>query len=144
MVKEFLLSERFRLELHWKGVGYEQHGICRLKKAYFLGPALSMAAKINPNEFISLDFCEQYFVYAKRIYVAKFSWGEVIYNKDGTVSLLDAVISHNTVLNIVPKINKSDYIVIDTKGHEEEHHHYSLVYKAYLVKEDGTLYNFGK
>jgi hypothetical protein len=141
-MKKFLLSEKFRLELHWEEATYEREGMCKLKGAYFSGPALSSAAKINSNEFINLDFCNQYYILARKVYVAKFEWGEVKYNKDGTVTLEDVILSNNVALNIVPKFSSTDYIVIDTTGHEEGQHHYNLVYNAYLIKETGDLYNF--
>jgi hypothetical protein len=143
-MKKFLLSERHRLELHWSDAIYDQDGVCRLKDTYFSGPALSSAAKIGNNEFINLDFCNQYYILARKIYIAKFSWGKVTYNKNGTVSLEPAILSHNSVLNIVPKFNKTDYIVIDTVGHEEGQHNYNLVYTAFLIKETGDMYNFRK
>jgi hypothetical protein len=143
-MNKFLLSERYKLELHWSDVFYEQDGFCKLKNAYFSGPALDMAAKIEGNQFINLDFCNQYYILARKVYVAKFSWGNVIYNKNKTVSLEPAILSNDVVLNIVPKFSKTDYIVIDTAGHEEGQHNYNLVYKAYLIKETGELYNFRK
>lgn len=143
-MKKFLLSERHRLELHWDDAVYEQDGICKLKNAFFSGPALSSAAKISGDEFISLDFCNQYYILAHKVYVAKFSWGNVTYNKDGTVSLEPAILSNDVVLNKVPKFGKTDYIVIDTVGHEEGEHNYNFVYYSFLVKETGELYNFRK
>jgi len=143
-MEKFLLSEKYRLELHWNGALYEKEGICKLKNTYFSGPALNQAAKINDNEFINLDFCNQYYILARKVYVVKFSWGEVVYNKNGTITLKNAILSNDVVLNIVPKFNKTDYIVIDTAGHEEGQHNYNLVYNAFLIKENGDLYNFKK
>ena len=143
-MKKFLLSEKYRLELHWSDSIYEQEGICRLKGAYFSGPALSSAAQIIGDQFITLDFCNQYYIIARKLYVAKFSWGKVTYNKDGTVSLEPATLSNDVMLNIAPKFNKTDYIVIDTKGHEEGEHNFNFVYTSFLIKETGEAYNFRK
>ncbi len=143
-MNNFLLSEKYRLELHWDDAIYEQEGVCSLKDTYFSGPALSSAAQIVGDQFITLDFCNQYYILARKVYVAKFSWGDVIYNKDGTVILKNAVLSNDVVLNIVPKFNATDYIVVDTAGHEEGEHNYNLVYKSYLIKEIGELYDFRK
>lgn len=142
MAEKFMISERYRLELHWESVDYETEGVCKLNKAYFSGPALNIANEINPNEFIYLDFCDQYYILTKRVYVAKFSWSKVEYGKDGNVYLYDTSISHNTLTNIVPKFNDGDYIVINTDGHQEENHHYSLVYKSYVINRDGQEYSF--
>lgn len=139
---KFFLSERFRLELKWKSAIYNADGICNLKGAYFCGPALSDAERINSNDYILIDFYRQYMIIVDNVYVAKFSWGEVVYNNDGTISLNDAVISHDTELNKVPKLKDNDYLVIDTENHEDEKHAYNLVYRTYVVNETTSLYKF--
>lgn len=145
MKKEFLLSERFKLELRWKNTIYEKDGLCRFIGAYFSGPAIQIAQKINNNDNIMLDFYSQYLYLVKGAYVAKFSWGKVTYSKDGKkVYLDDAKLKHDSELNNVPQLNNSDYFVIDTSDHESSIHHYSLVYKTYLLNKDNTLYRFGK
>lgn len=141
-MKEFLLSERYKLELRWKRVVYEREGLCKLEGAYFSGPALNMAQKINGNDNINVDFCKQYFIITKFVYVAKLSWAEVVYNKDGTVSLKNAVLSHDTELNKVPKLMDTDHIVINTENHEEAVHHLNLVYESFVVNENNILYKF--
>jgi len=141
---KFSLSERYRLELHWDRTNYERDGICELTNAYFSGPALMQADRINDNDNIMLDFYHQYIIITKNAYVGKLSWGEVIYNKDNTVSLRDAAITHDTELNRVPKLKDSDHLIIDTKGHETETHAYNLLYKTYVVNEDTTLYRFDR
>ena len=139
---EFLLSERYKLELHWGKAVYEIEGVCKLEKAYFSGPALSIAEKINNNDSINIDFCRQYLIFTKFVYVAKLSWGDVVYNKNGTVTLKNAILSHDTELNKVPKLKNTDYIVINTKDHEEAIHHFNLVYESYVINENGVLYKF--
>jgi len=137
-----LLGEKYKLEIHWNKALYENEGLCKLQDAYFSGPALSMAQKINSNDHINIDFFKQYFIVIKNVYVAKLEWGEVVYNKDGTVTLKDAVISHSTELNKVPKLGHTDYLVIDTEQHEEATHAFHLVYESFVVNEDGILYQF--
>lgn len=141
---KFVLSDRYRLELHWKKAIYEQEGICKLKKAYFSGPALSEALKLQDNDHIMLDFFRQYLVVVKNVYVAKFSWGEVTYNKNGTINLKNAIITHDTELNRVPKLNNNDFLIIDTSDHEVEKHPFITVYKTYVVNGDTALYKFGR
>lgn len=141
-MKEFLLSERYRLELHWKKAIYERDGICKLEGAYFSGPALKIAEKINENDNINIDFYKQYFVFTKFVYVVKLSWGEVVYNKNGTVFLKDAMLSHDTELNRVPEFKNTDYIVINTENHEAAVHHLNLVYESFVVNENNELYKF--
>jgi len=139
---KFMLSERYRLELHWKKAVYEQEGICKLEGCCFSGPALQMAERINSNDSINLDFYRQYVILVKNVYVAKLSWATVVYNKDNTVSLKDAKITHDTELNKTPKFKNDDYIVIDTKKHEASTHHLHLVYESFVVNENGELYRF--
>ena len=140
---EFIFSDRYKLELHWGTIIYTQEGICELKDAYFSGPALAEADKIHDNDSILLDFFKQYIVLVKNVYVAKFSWGEVIYKNDGVIKLKNAIISHATELNKVPKLLNTDYLIIDTSDHETETHKYNLVYKTYVVNTDTQLYKFG-
>ncbi len=139
-----MISEKYSLELHWGTVKYEVDGYCKLVNAYFSGPALSIAEKINENDHINLDFFEQYPIITRNVYVAKLSWKTVNYNKDGTITLNNAYISQDTDLHKVPKLSDRDYIVIDTKDHEAEVHHFNLVYRSYVVNENYEMYNFIK
>ena len=141
---KFILSERFRLELKWKKAIYEIEGVCKLNGAYFCGPALVEALQLNNNDHIMLDFFVQYMVLVNNVYVAKLSWGEVVYNGDGTISLKDAIITHDTELNRVPKLKDNDYLVIDTENHEVEKHLFHTVYKTFVVNETTSLYMFGR
>lgn len=136
------LGEKYRLELHWEKAVYEKEGFCNLKTATFSGPALSDAEEVQPNDEILLDFYSQYMVLVKNVYVAKLSWGKVIYNKDKTISLSDAKISHDSELNRVPKLKDTDYLVIDTSNHEVSIHRFNLTYRTYVVNESGEPYNF--
>lgn len=139
---KFSIAEKYTLILSWDKVLYKTDGECSLINARLSGPALSIADKINPNEFIKLDFYKQYLIFVKNIYIAKMSWGDVIYNKDNTVTLKDAKISHDTELNRVPQFKNKDFILIDTSNHENNKHAFTLVYTSYVVDEAGNLYNF--
>jgi len=136
-----LLGERYKLELHWNSTKFNKDGVCRLVGAYFSGPALSDAEKINDNDHIMLDFFQQYFILVRNVYVGKLSWKKVEYKND-KVFLNEAVIIHASELNTVPQLNDSDYLVIDTKGHDVEEHPYNCVYKTYVVNVDTNPYNF--
>lgn len=143
-MQEFVFSDRFRLELHWKSTIYEQDGVCKLSDACFSGPALAEADRINDNDNIMLDFFQQYIILVDNIYVAKFSWKQVVYNKDDTVTLQNAFITHDTQLNKVPKLSNTDYLIIDTSDHETEKHQFNPLYKTYVVNTDTQLYKFGR
>lgn len=142
MVK-FTLSERYRLELHWSNASYTQDGICALGGTYFSGAALMDAQKLNNNDYIMLDFFHQYIVVTNNVYVAKLSWDGVVYNEDNTITLRNAMITHETELNRVPKLLDTDYLIIDTEGHDASEHMFNLLYKVYVVNVDTQLYKFG-
>lgn len=141
-MEKFSLSERYRLELHWDEAIYEQPGLCKLLKAYFCGPALNDALKLNDNDYILLDFFKQYFLIVSNVYVAKLSWGKVTYTNNGNILLDDVYITHDTELNKVPKLLNTDYLIVDTSDHEITKHSFSLVYKTYVVNLDTNLYKF--
>ena len=142
-MEKFLLTERFRLELHWKKTIYNSPGECVLIGAYFSGPALQDALKIENNDHIMLDFFSQYFILVKNVYVAKFSWGKVVYNSNKTIDLKNARITHDTELNKVPKLEDCDFLVIDTSNHEVSTHPLNLLYKTFVISAENDLYNFG-
>lgn len=135
-----LLGEKYKLQLHWEKVKYEQ-GVCKLIGAYFCGPALLNAEKINDNDSIKLDFFTQYLVFVKNVYVGDLSWKEVTYSGKKVI-LKDAKITHDTELNKVPKLRDTDYLVIDTSNHEMAVHAFNLLYTTYVVSEAGEQYNF--
>lgn len=139
---KFSLGERYRLEVRWKEVKYERSGICKLVDAYFSGPVLKEAEKINDNDSIMLDFYNQYVIFVKNVYVGKLSWKAVIYSGDGTITITDAQITHDTELNRVPQLKDDDYLVIDTSNHEIEVHAFNLLYTTYVVNAAGELYDF--
>ena len=139
---KFMLSERFRLELKWKKAIYNRNGICEFKDAYFCGPAVKEISLLNSNDNIILDFYAQYILIVEDIYLAKLSWGEVIFNIDDTISLKNLTMHHETELNRVPKLSDNDYLVIDVEDHQESSHLFHLVYKTYVVNENTNLYKF--
>ncbi len=142
-MNNFLLSEMFRLELKWKGVDYTESGICKLIGAYFTGPVLQVAQKLNEKDFMFLDFYSQYINLVKGTYVAKFSWEGIKYSDDGkTICLSNAFLIHEEELNNVPNLKLDDYFAIDTQDHVVEKHGRNLVYKTYLINSDSSLYRF--
>jgi len=138
----FLLSERYKLEISWKKVLRPKAGVMHLVDAYFSGPALDQADEINGNDSIQLDFVSQLITLVKSVYIAKLSWGEVIYNKDKTISLKNAIISYDPKIKGIPNLENKDYLVIDTKDHENEKHIYNMYYPAYVVNKDSGFYNY--
>lgn len=134
-----LLGEKFKLEVHWKKVSYEK-GIANIQGCYLSGPVLKEVEQLNEEDFIKLDFSNQYIIFVKNYYIAKLFWSGVKHTTE-KIFLYNAKFE-NININVVPKLRNSDYIVIDTKNHEDEKHQYNMLYSAYLVKKDGMLYNF--
>lgn len=139
----FLMSEMYRLEIHWEKALYNNEGICELNNAYFSGPVLNKAAKIKDNDNIMLDFFSQYISLAKSVYVGKLSWGEVVYSEN-KVFIKDAILTHESELNRVPQLKNDDYLVIDTANHEGHLHYTFPTYKTYVITAGDDLYNFNK
>jgi len=139
---KFLLSERYRLELHWSKVLRPKAGEMHLVDAYFSGPALAQADKINDNDTIRLDFCSQLVVLVKSVYVGDLRWGEVVYNKNGTITLKNARVEYDPELKGIPNLATKDHLVIDTSGHENNKHLYNLLYPAYVVDRSSELYDY--
>lgn len=136
------MSEKFRLELCWESVVYLQEGLCELKGAYFSGPALQIAQKINDKDHMLLDLYSQYLVLVRGAYILKCDWNGVSYGNDNRVYLSNCYLTHNEDLNIAPQLKTTDYFIIDTSDHEFSIHQYALVYKTILIKEDHSRYRF--
>ena len=136
----FLLGEKYRLELLWEKAEYTDN-TCTLINAYFSGPVLQFAEKIESNNHMLLDFFKQYFVLVDNVYIGKLSWGEVTY-KEGKVLLADCKITHDSEIHKVPKLNDNDILVIDCKQHERETHDFFTTYKTYVSSKDLQIYNF--
>ena len=102
-MNSFILSDKYKLELHWKKILRPHSGIIYFIDAYFSGPALANADKINNNDFISIDFCEQLIFLTKKVFTGNFHWGEVIYN-NSIVTLKNARFTYDPLLNNIPYI----------------------------------------
>ena len=137
---KFRIAEKYRLEIHWEKAAYENDGIAKLEGCYLSGPAIKEVLQMSENDGIVLDFATQYMIFVKYYYVAKLVWQSVKHDVDKIY--LSNVILSNRYINSVPKLNDNDYIVIDTKDHEDAKHQINLNYKSYLIKSDGELYNF--
>ena len=73
-MEEFMISERYRMEVHWEKVRYEKKGTAIIERCYLNGPVLKEVAQLNEEDFIKLDFINQYIVFVKYYYIAKLSW----------------------------------------------------------------------
>jgi len=137
----FKVADRYRLELHWTNVSYDQDQIAILTGCYFSGPVVKDVAQLNQIDSMDLDFSNQYLIFTNLYYIAKLSWVGVRHTPD-KIFLGESTLK-NKNLNVVPKLNTNDYIIIDTQNHENEKHNFMLVYPSFLVRRDGQFYNFG-
>ena len=138
---KFLLSERFRLELHWKKCIHSKAGEMHFEGAYFSGPVLKQAVELNQSDHIELDFCNQTLVVVQGVYIGTFAWSGVEYSKD-KIFLRAAVLMYDKKLKNIPKLNNTDYLIIDTRDHENEKHNYNALYPTYVVDQGGELYDY--
>ena len=138
---EFILSERYRLELHWNKVLRPKAGIMHFVDAYFSGPVLARADKLQENDSIVLDFCSQMIILTRNVYTARFSWTEAKY-KDNKIQFKSATLTFDPTLNGIPNLNDNDYLVIDTKNHENEKHAFNLLYPTYVIGMDNDFYDY--
>lgn len=140
-MKRFMFSEKYRLEIRWKKVTYLNDQSVKLEGCYLTGPVIKEVWQLQDEDYINLDFAKQFAIFLDRYYVATLRWKGVRHTPNQI--FLDNVTFNHNDLSLVPKLTDADYIVIDTKDHENEKHMYNLFYKAYLLKKDGTLYDFG-
>ena len=129
------VSNRYRLELRWASVQYTADNVALLEGAYFCGPVLKDAAKINPNDQLTIDMTQQHLLFIPDYYQAVLKWKAVEY-KEGKVLLGEATLKGKYV-NSIEKLRKADWILIDCANHEVKKHPFNLVYWSEVRKEDG-------
>ena len=138
---EFRIADKYRLEIHWRKSIYERKGTAKLVDCYLSGPVIKEVTEMNEEDHIALDFGDQYLVFVDHYYIVNLYWKGLRRTPDKIY--LDNVVFDNKFVNSMPKLNDEDFILVDTKDHEEEKHQYTLTYPAYLIKKEGDLYNFG-
>ncbi len=138
---EFDIANKYLLEVHWKGVEFINTTNLKVSGCVLSGPATSEISSINKEDYIRLDFSNQYVVLVKDYYISNLSWNG--YSKTGNNFNLHNVILKTMYPGKIQSIAASDYIMIDTSDHEDDKHNYNLNYKSYLIKQGGELYNFG-
>lgn len=142
---------KYRLELHWKSVEYSNDDTAVLKGAYFTGPVLKEAAKLNEEDQLILDMTEQHQILVPDFYQAVLKWEGVTY-KDDKIFLKEASVKGKYV-NSVEKLENDNFILIDCKQHDTknympkqgkriapgvymEQYNHPLVYWAEICKAD--------
>jgi hypothetical protein len=141
-MKKFLITERYRLEIRWSKVRYEDDEIAQVDGCYLTGPVLKDANQLSQEDYIDLDFGKQYIILLQDYYITRLAWKGVRYVEDRIE--LDNVTLTNKHINSIPKLQDGDHIVVDTKNHEDTKHPFHLTYTSYLLGPDGALYDFGR
>jgi hypothetical protein len=127
----------YKLEFNWKGIRYEGH-TARFEAASFTGPVLASAARVLPNDFISLDFTDQNksgIFLPNYYYIARLKWGGLVYQQEKIV-LADCLLDHHKAGSL-KELKDGMKIYIDCSKHEAHVHHKFLVYPAWVVNEHG-------
>lgn len=140
MESKMLLSEKFRLEIHWDKSIYNQDGVVKFEECYLSGPAVKEVEQMNQKDSITMDFSNQYRIFINDFYTAIFFWDGV--RQTSEKIYLYNVMLKNKYMNSVPRLKDDDYIVVDTKNHVPEKHPFFLIYPSFLIRADGELYKF--
>ena len=122
------ILNKYRLEVHWDAIEYIKDDVARLKGAYFEGPVLQDAAKLNESDSLVLDMTKQHMIFIPDYYQSTLRWEGVDY-KDGRIYLKEASIKGKYV-NSIETLKDNDWILIDCREHEMETHVFHLVYWA--------------
>lgn len=138
----YLCREKYRLELHWDKISYSNENIVLLEGAYFSGPVLRDAVKLEAPDFIDLDLTPQLIVVGGSYYIIRLSWSGVSYSEDGTLIYLKEAFFKNDYLKSIHKIQDNDFVLINTEKHEESTHAYYLVYDSQLIRHTKEPYNY--
>jgi hypothetical protein len=127
---------KYRLELHWDSVEYNEDDLAVLKGAYFTGPVLSDAVKLNDVDQLMLDMTKQHIILPamEDYYQALLNWKGVEYKEDKVY--LKEVSVRGKYINALEKLENDDWILIDCREHESELHPYLLVYWAEIHKKE--------
>jgi len=129
------ILNKYRLELRWNGVEYNQEDLAQLKGAYFTGPVLKETAQVRENDQMTLDMTHQHKIYIPDYYQAILRWSGVEY-KDGKIFLTGATIKGKYV-NSISRLRSNDWILIDCADHEEKKHAFHLVYWSEVINASG-------
>ena len=140
---KYRCREKYKLELRWDKLDYTNSTTAKLIGAKFSGPVLKQAAKIEAPDHIDLDLTPQLLTVMDSYYIVRLSWSAVEYNSDGTVDLKDAIMA-NEHLRSLHKLQDKDFIIVNTEKHEEATHAFHLVYEAYVMRSDKTVYDYNK
>jgi len=126
---------KYRLELHWKSVEYNQDDVAVFKGAYFSGPVLQDSAQLREEDDLILDMTSQHQIFIPDYYQATLHWKGVQYQ--GNKILLKEAWVRGKHVNSIETLKDTDWLLIDCREHEEKVHPFHLVYWAEIRKAEG-------
>lgn len=144
---------KYRLELHWKSVTYNEEEVAVLAGAYFSGPVLQEAMRLEEEDKLTLDMTKQHVVFAAMDdhYQAILNWKGVYY-RGNRIFLKEAWLQGRYV-NSLEMLRDTDWFLIDCAAHDiekyegkrgkkigpgvyETNYKHPLVYWAEIHKDD--------
>ena len=134
-MKLHLCRDKYKLYLKWLSVEHHKDGTSILYNAYFSGPAMGLGVELQSPDYIDLDFTPQHSRVLSDYHIARLSWFSAD-RGEKEIKLGNPIVA-SYYENEISSLSSNDYIVIDTRDHEDEKHNYNLVYKSYIVKETG-------
>jgi len=108
--------DKYRLELHWRFVEYNEDDVAVLKGAYFCGPVLKDAEKLRDKDKLIVDMTSQHQIFIPDYYQAVLEWEGVQYKGD-RIFLKEALLQGKHV-NAVETLQNNDWLLIDCKDHD--------------------------
>jgi hypothetical protein len=134
------VSEPYRLFFNWYGLKYNGD-LASFNEAWFEGPVLQNAARIQDNDYISLDFTSQNndtgLFLPTGFFIAKLSWEIVNYSED-KITLGSCILSHNKAGSL-KELEDGFRFLIDCSKHEEHLHNNTLVYPAWALSSGDVI-----
>ena len=101
------------------------------KKAKLCGPEVQNSYRLKEEDYIDLDFTEQYSKIIGSHYVARLSWKGVDYLEDGSICFKEAYIK-NFKFDIYSKMQNS-FIRVYLDEHREHNHYMNFLYKSEIM-----------
>jgi len=149
------VMNKYRLELRWTSVSYNEEDVAVLKGAYFSGPVLNDAVELQQEDKLTLDLTEQHLIFPPMadFYQAVLNWKGVEYRGD-KIFLKEAYVK-GKYINSIETLENKDWILIDCKEHDTKKYegkrgkrvaqgvyatkyNHSLVYWAEVMRTEGA------
>jgi len=125
------------LRLDWDSIRYINRSKAEVINARFIGDVLKSAYKLNEVDNISIDITDQFFVASKTFHIFRFEWNGLEYSGDNRVNFKKSWFIND--FGSLIKIQDSDYLLIDTKDHDESVHPFNVNYRAKLYNKDNEI-----